>query len=183
MKAYRRAHKYLSLIGISTLMVLLGLGLAASVAFASPMIARDAQPVAPTGLDWTIETWPQAECSGWWVDFVGSSSTAEPWRVKVDGQEIANGTTQGNETASGTWPSSLDLSQHHSFRVEIYEHGSWLGRDEEDGGFGPCGAGTCVTIQRDRNGSVADAYVWEASPNSNNGSSTSLYTGVVGSGR
>jgi hypothetical protein len=134
--------------------------------------------VQPASTHWIIEAWPQAECSGWWVDFVGGTAIAEQWRVKVDGSIIASGSTRGNETVSGSWPASVDLNQAHSFSVEILESSGWQVRDEPDG-FGPCPPGVCITIQRGRSGSVADTYTYRAYPNGNYGGYTVLYTGSL----
>lgn len=134
--------------------------------------------VHPASANWIIEAWPQAECSGWWVDFVGSTATAEQWRVKVDGAIVASGSTRGNETVSGAWPASVNLGQAHTFSVEILESSGWQVRDEPDG-FGPCPSGVCLTIQRGRLGSVVDTYTYRAYPNGNYGDYAVLYTGSL----
>ncbi|MBK7204134.1 hypothetical protein [Candidatus Amarolinea dominans] len=127
----RNNHHWLEFGAGLILLICAGLGLGSTrIVQAAP---------AASGVQWIIEAWPSADCSGWSVNFVGWNSTAESWRVKVDGTIIATGTTHGNETVQGTWSGSIDLSVHHSFRVEIYENGNWLGRDESDG-FGPCTA-------------------------------------------
>ncbi|MCO6452946.1 MAG: VWA domain-containing protein, partial [Caldilineales bacterium] len=91
-----------------------------------------AQLLAP---NWVIEVWPHATCAGWSVDFEGSNSKGEPWRVKVDGVIIDQGTTYGNETISGGWPAWVNLTTTHTFRAEIYEGDRWLGREAS---FGNC---------------------------------------------
>ncbi len=90
--------------------------------------------VAPS---WAIEVWPTATCSGWQILFQrASGSGAENWRAKVDGTIIASGTTNGNnETVTGAWPASLDLTTSHTFRAEIYEGSKWLYREVT---FGNC---------------------------------------------
>ncbi len=86
---------------------------------------------------WNIEVWPSASCSGWQILFQRAYGTAsENWRAKVDGTIIASGTTYGNnETVTGTWSASLDLTTSHTFLAEIYEGNSWLGRSVT---FGNC---------------------------------------------
>jgi hypothetical protein len=144
-----------------------------------PAIAQSSsEPAVTHAPAWIIDAWPQAECSGWWVDFTGSNSTPEQWRVKLDGAVIASGTTRGNETVNGVWPPGVDWSRSHTFSVEVYEGGSWLSRSDDDG-VGPCGAGVCVTLQRGRAGTVSDAYVYQAFPNANYGGAVVLYTGSV----
>lgn len=148
--------------------------LIASSAFARPL----QEPSVIDAPAWIIDAWPQAECSGWWVDFTGSNSVAEQWRVKLDGVVIASGTTRGNETVSGQWPTSVDLSVARTFSVEVFEGGVWIARSDANG-VGPCGPGKCVTIQRGRFGAVNDAYVYQAFPNANYGGAVVLYTGSV----
>ena len=91
----------------------------------------------PDRVDWKIEIWPSATCSGWSVEFDRvSGSSAEDWRAKLDGVQFAQGTTNGNEVVSGFWPPGVDLtSGTHTLRAEIYEDGGWLNRSVT---FGPC---------------------------------------------
>jgi uncharacterized repeat protein (TIGR01451 family) len=110
-----------------------GLGAAAADgrAVASASARAEAPDAAPA---WIIEVWPTATCAGWQIVFEGSNSAGEDWRAKVDGTIIAQGNTKGNETVTGAWPATLDLTTAHTFRAEIYEGGSWLARSATFGG-------------------------------------------------
>ncbi|MDW8270403.1 MAG: hypothetical protein RMN24_14680, partial [Anaerolineae bacterium] len=106
---------------------------------ARPAVAAPDTALAPT---WIIEVWPTATCSGWQIVFEGSNPAGENWRAKVDGTIIAQGITYGNETVSGTWPPTLDLTVSHTFTAEIYEHGTWLSRSVNFGNCPPPATGS-----------------------------------------
>ena len=92
--------------------------------------APDASPACNISLTST------ATCDGWAIKFQGYESNAFSWRAKVDGAVIASGTTKGNETVTGDWPATVDLSQSQTFRAEIeVSPNNWSGKPVT---FGPC---------------------------------------------
>ena len=83
----------------------------------------------------SIDAKPEATCDGWSIEMDGESSQALEWHAKVDGSVIDSGYTNGNETITGDWPGSVDLSQWHTFRAGIKDNDGWH-NDSVD--FGNC---------------------------------------------